>query len=206
MKIPIKPIKTTLIGGIVFLIPLAICLAVTGKLFLLTSKLVAPLSALIPVDSIGGIAIAKLMTVIVILVFCFLAGLIARSTLGRKIFTSLESKLYVFVPRYAFVKSMTASLSGDNNDLKGLTPVRVNFDDYTQIAFEVERTTEGMVTIYLPGAPDVWSGIIIHVNQDQVERLDTDFITVIQSLRKVGVGSGKLMTSSRKQNHKDTID
>lgn len=198
MKIPIKLIKTTLIGGIVFLVPLAIVLAVTGKLFMLTRKLVAPLGALVPGDSIAGILIVNLIAVVVILLLCFIAGLIAKSTIGAKISKTVESKLYLLVPRYAFVKSMTASVSDLNDDLKGLKPIRVTFDDYVQIAFEVERTAKELVTVYLPGAPDAWAGSIVHVTRDRIEPLDVDFMTVVKALSKVGIGSEEIIESQSK--------
>jgi uncharacterized membrane protein len=193
-----KPITTTLIGGVVFLVPLTIVFMLSGKLFGLVIKLVTPLSGMVPIDTIGGVATAAIMAVLAILVFCFIAGLIARSSIGIRFARSIESKLYVIIPRYAFVKSMTASLSGGSDDLQGLVPVHVYFDDYSQIAFEVHRTAEGLVTIYLPGAPDPWSGSIIYVTQDRIEPLDVSFMKVVQVLRKVGIGSERIVTSLRK--------
>ena len=39
-----------------------------------------------------------------------------------------------------------------------MTPVLITLDDYEQMAFEVERTAGGKVVVYLPGAPNSWSG------------------------------------------------
>ena len=103
--------------------------------------------------------------------------------------------MYAIVPRYAFIKSMTAALSDDSQDKNLLKPVWVKFDDYSQIAFEVNADTKDMVTIYLPGAPDPWSGSIVHVDPERVEPLDADFNDVVKSLRKVGIDTDKYRKS-----------
>jgi hypothetical protein len=67
-----------------------------------------------------------------------------------------------------------------------LKPVLARFDDVAQVAFEVERGPGDLVTVYLPGSPDPWSGSVAHVTADRITPLDRDFASVISSLRKVG--------------------
>jgi uncharacterized membrane protein len=115
-------------------------------------QLATPFSEWIPLDSIGGIAIANVVTVILILVISLVAGLVGTSVWGRRLQQSLEEKLLLVFPRYTFVKSLTAHMTSDEVD-KVMQPVRVDFDDYTQIAFELERNKEGLVILFLPGSP-----------------------------------------------------
>ncbi len=187
-----KPIKTTILGGLVFLIPLIIVIVLVTKIFEVMGKLAAPFSGLIPVDSIGGIATANIVTVLAILVVCFVAGLVATSAFGRKIYQSLDEKLLMLWPRYAFIKSATEGMSPDEIQ-KTLQPVRVNLDDQSQIAFEVERNDNGLVTVFVPGSPDPWSGTVVHVTEDRIEKLDANFNAVVKSLRKAGRGASDLL-------------
>ena len=46
-------LRTTVLGGIVFLIPIVIFISVTGKAWELTHKLATPLARLLPVDSVA---------------------------------------------------------------------------------------------------------------------------------------------------------
>jgi uncharacterized membrane protein len=192
MKLAITPIKTTILGGLVFLVPCIIVILLVAEAFKVMGLLAAPLSTWIPVDSIGGIATANIITVLAILIVCFLAGLVATSGVGRRIYRSMDDKLLMLFPRYAFVKSMTESMSADEVK-KTLQPVRVTFDDHSQIAFEVERDEQGLVTVFLPGAPDPWSGSVAQVTNDRIEDLDTNFNAVVQSLRKAGRGASQLL-------------
>ena len=192
MKFTLTPIKTTILGGLVFLIPCVIVIVLVAKAFVVMGQIAAPLSAWIPIDSIGGIATANIVTVLAILIVCFIAGLVATSLIGRRIYRSMDDKLLMLFPRYAFIKSMTETMKADDVE-KTLKPVRVNFDDQSQIAFEVERSDTGLVTIYLPGSPDPWSGSVAHVTDDRIETLDANFNAVIQSLRKAGRGASQLL-------------
>jgi uncharacterized membrane protein len=186
--------KTTLIGGIIFLVPVAIVAALLGKIFQLTGKLAEPISKLIPIESVGGVALASIIAVVLILVIGFVAGLAAKSALGGRLFASLESKLYDLVPRYTFIKNMTADLAGNIDNLKALKPIMVKFDDYSQIAFEVSSSDEDWATIYLPGSPDPWSGSIVNVEKSRIEALEQDFATVIKNIRRVGIAAEQAPT------------
>ena len=97
--------KTTMVGGILFLVPIIIFIAVIGKALELTKKLAAPLSVLIPLDSIGNIAMVNLLALCIVLLICFLAGLAAKSTLARKSVVNLESRVLSNIPVYGFLKS-----------------------------------------------------------------------------------------------------
>ena len=188
-----KPIRTIVIGGVVFLVPFAVVLLVFGKVFGVFRRLAEPLDAMIPVEAVAGIALANILAVVLILVACFVAGFVATSTLGQRLYQRVDEWLLNLVPRYAFVKSLTESLGGQQ--LSTLRPVLVRFDDLAQIAFEVERGPGDVVTVYLPGAPDPWSGSVSHVTAGRVEAVAADFTTVVKSLRKIGRGSGELLAS-----------
>jgi len=153
MRPTITPIKTAIVGGLVFLVPCIILIVLVAKAFQVMGLLAAPFSAWIPVDPIGGIATANIVTVLALLIVSFVAGRVATSGIGRKAYRSMDDKLLMVFPRYAFIKSMTESMSADDTK-KTLLPVRLNFDNLSQIAFEIERDEQGLVTVYLPGAPD----------------------------------------------------
>jgi uncharacterized membrane protein len=188
----IKPIKATIWGGLLFLVPLTIAVLILGKLFGFMHRLAAPFSEWIPLDSIGGIAIANVVTLIMILAISFAAGVVGTSASGRRIRQFVEGKLLLIFPRYTFVMGLTSSMSAD--DVKEIMqPVRVDFDDCAQIAFAMEQTDGGLVTLFLPGSPDPWSGSVVYVSPERVKPLDADFSSVIRSLRSAGRGSRVLL-------------
>ena len=188
----VQPVKATILGGLVFLVPLVITIVLVGEMFKIMALLATPLSSFIPIDTIGGLATANVITVLSIILVCFIAGKIAMSGTGGKIHRTLDDKLLTLFPRYAFIKGMTEGLAEDGEN-KTLQTVLVTFDDQSMIGFEVERGTRGLVTVYLPGSPDPWSGTLAFVEENRVEILDASFQAAISSLRKAGQGAAALL-------------
>jgi uncharacterized membrane protein len=184
----LKFLKTTMVGGILFLVPIIIFIAVIGKALELTKKLAAPLSVLIPLDSIGNIAMVNLLALCIVLLICFLAGLAAKSTLARKSIGNLESRVLSKIPVYGLLKSKIDAIVQPEK-AEGMKPVLARFDDSWQIAFEVERIQEGGVAIYLPGAPDPWSGSVCFVTEDRIQPLELTLLPVLRILKGLGKGS-----------------
>ena len=111
------------------MVPLGVIAILGGKVFQILSKVAILISDILPFETIAGIAVVNLVAMVLIVILCFFAGRLARSHIGEKITASVESKMYALVPRYAFIKSMTAALSEDCQDENLLKPVWVKFDD-----------------------------------------------------------------------------
>lgn len=186
-----NPVKTTIVGGLIFLVPLVVLIVVIAKMFEIMAVVAAPLSTVIPIKSIGGIAMVNILAVVAILLICYIAGHIAISGPGRRLYRALDDKLLMLFPRYSFIKSMADSYGSDEAK-QTLQTVLVKLDDQSQIGFEVERK-DGLVTVYMPGSPDPWSGMVVFVTEDRVELLDAKFNEVVSSLRGAGQGAGQLL-------------
>jgi uncharacterized membrane protein len=175
--------KTTILGGVVFLVPLVFLVWILGKALSLTMVVAEPLDEQIPDESVAGIAVINLVAVAIVTLTCFLAGLLARSTVGKGIFHSLDDSLLGLIPGYAVAKGrVTGNLAGHDS----MKPVMARFDDYAQIAFEIDRTESGLVTLFLPGAPDPWSGTVVFASPDRVQPLATDFSTALRTFKSLG--------------------
>jgi uncharacterized membrane protein len=189
-----KTIKAMLLGGVLFLIPFAVALLLFGKVFGFSLRLAKPLAERMPIDAVAGVALAEIVAVLLILLACLAAGFAALSAPGQRIHRKLDEWLLNLIPRYAFVKSMAGSLGSSNETV--LNAVLVRFDDLAQIAFEVERGPGDLVTVYLPGSPDPWSGSVAHVTSDRVEPLSGDFAGAVKCLRSVGKGATAIIEQS----------
>jgi len=181
-------LKTTVIGGIAFMVPIVIFAMIITKALELTNKLAVPLSAMMPIDSIGHVAVVDFLALIIILLICFMAGLAAKTAYARKYLSSLESRVLSKFPAYDFLKSkMYTVLQAE--EVEGMKPVLVRFDDSWQIALEVENIPGGTSAVYLPGAPDPWSGSVCFVTEDRIQSLESPLPVIIRTLKGLGKGS-----------------
>jgi uncharacterized membrane protein len=183
-----KFIKTTIIGGLVFMVPVVIVAAVLGKALEIMTRVATPMGHMLPVDSIGGVAVGNLLALSVLALLCFVAGLVARSKLAKKVYRSLDTMLLA-IPGYAFVKGFTDGMADTQESTKSLIPVLVSFDDHEQIGFEIERLAQGKVVVYLPGAPSPWSGSVVYFSAERVKRLDLTVAQASNNIRRLGRGS-----------------
>lgn len=181
-------LKTTVLGGIFFLIPIIIFVAVIGKALQITNKLAIPIAGLLGVDKIAGIAVAELLAIGILVLVCFIAGLVAKAPRAKKFVQSLENNVLEKIPAYEVLKAKTQSVLSFE-DSEELSPVMARFDDSWQLAFEIERIEGGNVVIFLPGAPDPWSGSMCVVTGDRVTPLDMTLKTAVNLMKRLGKGS-----------------
>jgi len=188
-------LRTTLFGGLIFLIPFVIIVAIVGKALKIMMVIAQPFAKMLPFETVAGVAIVNFVAIIVFILICFIAGLLARSAPGRRAFKLLDQKLMGMIPGYAFVKGFAGSI-GEGDDKEVLQPVLMKLDDQSMIGFEVERTDNGLVAVYIPGSPSIWAGTVAYMTPDRVEKLDAEFTTVSKTLRTLGRGSNEMFNPS----------
>ena len=148
-------LKTTAIGGLLFLLPLIVLGALVGQIAPIVVTVASALNEYIPVKTPTGIAVLIGLSIAIILLLCFAAGMFARWSFGKKISTAFEKKLSLLFPRYSILKDQMADTIGGDETRPQMKPVLVVFQECQRIAFETERDEkQGLATIYLPGSPD----------------------------------------------------
>jgi uncharacterized membrane protein len=180
-------VKTTFVGGLVFLVPVVILVVLLSKAGAILRRLAQPLAALLPVHRLLGVVVADVIVVVAAVAICFFAGLLARVSFANRFVKTAETGVLWSIPGYAFVKALTDNLDRHAAGA-GLSPVLVHFDDYAQLAFEVDRLPDGRRVIYLPSAPNPRAGTVVVVDADRVEAVQMSFIGAIRSLRTLGRG------------------
>ena len=195
MKKLLQFLRTTLVGGLLFLVPLVVLGIALGKALGIARQIVEPLAAHLPVHSIIGLQTPLLLAVGGIVLLCFLAGFFARTVLARKIVSGLEGSVLSNVPGYEFLKRMSASSLGVEQE-GGYPAVLVRFDDAAQIGFRIEVLANGLVAVFVPGVPNANAGEVYIINADRVSLLDVPPARALNCLKQLGVGTGGLLRGS----------
>jgi uncharacterized membrane protein len=183
--------RATILGGVLFLIPMVFITIALTKAFEFCRIIAKPIKNLIPVDRMIGVAVLDIIAVGLIVLACFLAGILAKQAMFSQRLHKVDAFLINIVPGYAVVKSMVGGFLGEQDDVDPLQPVLVRFDDYDQLAFEVERFDDHCV-VFVPSAPSAWSGATIIVASNRVKTLDLPPHQLASLLRVMGRGTSKL--------------
>ncbi len=191
----VKFLKTTVMGGVLFLVPIVIFIVFIEKALHITHKLSAPIAAHLNIATLSATVIVELIAIIILVFFCFIAGLAAKTAGAKRFSESLEINVLEKIPAYALLKIKTQSLLKPE-DADNMVSVAVQFDDYWQIAYEIERLTDGRVVIFLPGSPDPWAGSVCVVTADRITLLDLPIKSAAILLKKLGKGTTAIWPNS----------
>ncbi len=190
-------LKTTAIGGLIFLLPLAVIGGLLGYVYNVVLVIYEPLKEYLPVSDAGGTALLFLIAVGMLVMLCFLCGLAARRAIARKFSQTVEKHLVMVFPKYAIYKDIVAGNLGGDAQAPSLVPVTIQFEDAIRIGYEAGRTERGLVIVYLPGSPDPWIGSVVLVEPDRIQSLDVDFNETAAICERLGRDSQRLLASIR---------
>jgi uncharacterized membrane protein len=181
-------LKTTVFGGIVFLVPVVIFAIIIGKAFRFMRKFTVPFADLLPFGPVVDAIVVNLLGIALVVLICFLGGLTAKSALVANLVDKLEANFLSKVPIYSLIKG-TVSSTLKVEDAEAMKPVLAHLDDCSQIGFEIERVRGGKVAVFLPGAPDPKSGSVGYFTEDRITSLDASLLSTMRVLKGFGKGS-----------------
>ncbi len=184
-------IKTTIIGGLVFLLPIAAGIVVVVKAGAMAVNAVSPLADRLPFPKPEAILIIYLLSGLSLVLICFLAGVVVRSLSieSAKPPAFLEPALNK-LPPYVALKKYTDRLAGADETL---TPALVRVNDGWQIGFVADTLNDGHVAVLLPASTDGASGGIYIFHQTNVTELNMSREDAIACLKRSGRGLRELL-------------
>jgi len=200
MKYAREFVTSTLVGGLLIVVPayLAVLLLLKGMKSVAT--LVRPFAALLP----DWIPAENLFSLLLVLIICFLVGIAVRTRSGRVVRERVEVALFGRLPGYGLIKSLTQRLAGDSDqqdresDESAWLPVLIELEDALVPAFIIETLDDGRFTVFVPSVPTPLAGAVYVLPPARVHILDVPFTQAIRSVSRWGSGSGDLVAAMRK--------
>lgn len=191
----IQFVLTTAIGGVVFLIPVVVLVVVIAKAIGFMMVVAKPMADWLPVDTIGGVALANVIAGVALVLVCFLAGLLARHALASAFVGQLESKVLVNVPGYLMVKSLVSGF--DESRIAGLKPVALQLGTAERVGYEIEKLPDGRSMVFIPSPPNPFSGITQVLPPDQVTYLDVSLKQIMEVTENFGHGVHEILAKKK---------
>ena len=182
--------KATVIGGLMFLVPVVLVLVVLGKALQFAGKVAQPIARTLPVSHMGGVAVATLIAVAILLLIALLAGLAARTGPGRRVTHWFEESILGGMPQYRMVKSLAEGLTQLENGT-GMRPVLMRGDEGWTLGYQMEELPNGWRVIFLPASPTPMSGNVIYAEAARVQTLDLSMSEAMQLVKRLGIGSAE---------------
>jgi uncharacterized membrane protein len=194
MKPGVEFVKTTLVGGLLFLIPVVLVVLLVQKALHLASSGLAPIAHLLPAQGVVGIAVAQVVAACSLLFVCFIAGLAIRTRAGARLNAQLEQVILRRVPGFTFFKDIAHGLAGLESGSE-LSVALARIEDAWVLSFVVERHASGLFTVFVPSAPTPAADSIYYLTEDRLKLLDVPVSTAMGCIMRLGVGSHELLDS-----------
>jgi uncharacterized membrane protein len=185
MTKPLGFVKTTAIGGLLFLLPLIVIAAIVGQAVPALLSFASTIGTIVPARGPAGAAGLVAIALGIVVLLCFVAGLVTRRSFGQRFSRWLERNLEILFPRYLVIRERMSETVGDAAGPSLLKPVLVRFDDHHRVAFESDRAGDA-VAVFLPASPDPWSGEVVFVAASRVVPLSLDLSDALATCKRMG--------------------
>lgn len=185
-------LKTTLIRGALFLVPLILTLVLLREAIGLLARLLKPIAQMLPGESLAGIALAEILAALTLIAIGFAAGLFARTAFGSRLSDRVERLVLRKMPGYTLLKSVAQGKLGV--EVEGTVEVGlIRFGSARQLVFIMARHPDGLLTVFAPSAPSPTAGALYFMAEHEVQRVDIPVAEAIDCLTQLGNGSHSLL-------------
>lgn len=184
-----KFIKTTVLGGLLFILPLVLIVVLIEKAIHL---LHGPVQTLLPMfagHNVAGVTLISLAAVFGLVLLCFFAGLLARTRMASRALETVEDKVLGNLPGYHLFKDISARMAGQEND-EGTQVGMIAEGEGFRLCLVLE-TVGDWSAIYMPdgGPAGGTAGEVRLLPTSQVVITDATWLPLIASLRRGGRGA-----------------
>jgi len=185
-------LKTTIVGGVLFLAPLILFAMILRHAMGFAGKIAKPIATQFPQHQIAGVAVATIVAALVLIVLSFCAGLAARTRAGKNVTHWLEETLLGNLPQYRMVKSLAEGLT-QVEGVHGMRPALVSIEGGWQIGYQIEELKDGWVAVFLPQSPTPMSGNVMYLPATRVRLLEIPIPEAMMLVKRMGVGSASTL-------------
>ena len=187
-----RMLGSMVVGGLLFLLPLVLVALLLGHAIRLAGKVAKPITDTLQVDAVIGSGGEEALAIVMLVAVSILAGLFARTKVGRTMMRWAESSVLGGLPQYQMVKSMAEGLA-QVEGADGARPALINIEEAWQLGYVLEPLGNGWVAVFLPQAPTPLSGNAMYMPEERVRPLTITMVQAMAIVKRMGLGSTEIL-------------
>jgi len=180
-------IRTTIVGGAVFVIPLLLVYFVLHKAVEVFGPLLKPLFLRLHIETLVGAAAGTVVTLLSLTLAAFLCGLFAHTLIGQSLLKWMQAGVVSLLPRFHLMQGLAEGM--DKGQGKEVPIVLVPSDAGWTLALQLEERHGDWCTVYIPGSPQWTAGSVSFAHIDDVHPIDIPLGQSLLMVRRCGMGS-----------------
>jgi uncharacterized membrane protein len=186
--------KTTVLGGLLVIIPLFLVYLILAEAVDTFVAILQPAANMLPKGWVGSELEARILAFLVLLLLCFLTGLMFRTRTVASAGSWFERSFLHRLPGYRMARTLTRQFTG-GEETSAFAPAVMRFgDEDLVLAYIIEEHDNGYFTLLLPGSPVGTAGGLRYVPGGRVTRLKVPLSEAFKCITHYGIGSGPLFT------------
>ena len=182
--------KTTLIGGVLIVLPIYVSILLVGKAVSGLLALVKPITAGIP----AAVEFRQLVAILVLVSICSFTGLVVRTGPGLRAKNAFEEAVLSKLPGYALLRGLAGRLAG-RADEPIFAPALAEIEEALVPALIIEELEDGLYTVLVPSVPTPMAGALYILSRERVHPVDVSFTQAIKVITRWGSGSRELVAA-----------
>lgn len=183
MKKFLNHVKSRVLAGLIFLIPVFAVILLLQKLWNTLTGLSDYLVKLFGLKSVLGGYTVSVATAILLVLIIYLFGWLVKFSSLNKMREWLEQSLLQYIPGYLTYKAQLQEKISPTADSR--TPVWVSTDNGKRPGLLVDEH-ENEVVVFFPNSPDSNNGEVVMVSRQRISKLNMTATLFIKSLQKFG--------------------
>jgi uncharacterized membrane protein len=193
MKVLVEFLKTTLIGGLLIVVPTYLAVLLLAKAVGGLLALLGPIVALLPQ---GVQHFGRILAIVLVVLVCFVLGLIARTRVGRRAIEAFERHVLERLPGFALLRSVVRRVSGAGDEGQ-FQPVLVEIEEALTPGFIVEEIGDDRFVVLVPSVPTPAAGSLYILPRERVHWVDVPITEAIAVITRWGAGTSGLLKAMR---------
>jgi uncharacterized membrane protein len=185
-------VKTTILGGLLVIVPVVAVALVLARALAAVFGLLAPIARFLP----GGLFVREIASLAIVLAVCFLAGVAVRTRLGQGVRSALDRRLQA-IPGFTLVRSLVRRVAGDEEGSRFQVAL-AEIEEALVPAFLIEEHDDASFTVFVPAVPTPAAGALYILPRERVHPVDVPFRTAITVFTRFGEGTGELLRAMRR--------
>ncbi len=192
-------IKTTLMGGLLVVLPIVLTFFLIRWIFNFVSGQISPLTKLIIGDSGTQKIFGDAISIVIIIITFFVIGLTVRTRFGKFFFSRFEKYILKIAPGYSLFKETLKQLIGQHNrPFSSVVLGRVFGNETLMTGFVTDEHPDGRLTVFFPSALNPTTGLLCHMRGKDITRVDVSVETAMRTIIGCGTGASILFEKTKK--------
>ena len=178
-------LKSTILSGILFLLPVFVVMLILQKLYGKLTGFGAQMASMLGLKSVAGIGAASIATTVILLALFYLSGLIVKVAFISNFMGWVEKTFLQHIPGYLGYKvKMEEKLLPK---MENRTAALIQVGEILRPGFLVNRD-QGKCVVFVPNTPDTNTGEVWVVEESRVRELGKADDAFLNGIRHSGRG------------------